>query len=168
MSHSMKDVIQEYATYNVWANQRICDKILALPEKKHKEEVASSFNSLFKTILHIWDAESGWWQRVKLLEKVEFPRDHFSGSTKELIAGLLNQSKNWEEWVKNASELSLLHVFHYHNTKKELFKEPVYQVLLHVFNHSSYHRGQLVNILRQLGVENIPDTDFIIWTRKKK
>ena len=69
--------------------------------------------------------------------------------------------------MSNASELSLDHVFHYYTTKKELIKLPVYQMLLHVFNHGTYHRGQLVTILRELGVEKIPQTDFIVWSRKK-
>jgi uncharacterized damage-inducible protein DinB len=32
------------------------------------------------------------------------------------------------------------------------FQQPIYQMLLHVFNHGTYHRGQLINMLRQLGV----------------
>jgi uncharacterized damage-inducible protein DinB len=36
------------------------------------------------------------------------------------------------------------------------------QMLLHVFNHGTYHRGQLINILRQAGVEKVPETDFIV------
>jgi uncharacterized damage-inducible protein DinB len=59
-------------------------------------------------------------------------------------------------------------VFHYQNTKKEQFKQPIYQVLLHMFNHSTYHRGQLVTMLRQLGVQKLPSTDFIVWSRRKK
>lgn len=164
----MKDLLQQYAAYNYWANRRLTDVILMLPDEKHREELVSSFTSLYATLLHIWDAESGWWQRVKMQERVIFPREHFTGSMKELIEGLLNQSKQWEEWVHGASELLLTHVFHYHNSKKELFRQPVYQVLQHVFNHSAYHRGQLVTMLRQLGEQKIPDTDFIIWTRQKK
>jgi uncharacterized damage-inducible protein DinB len=41
----------------------------------------------------------------------------------------------------------------------------VVDVFLHVLNHGTYHRGQLVNMLRQLGIEKIPQTDFIVWSR---
>ncbi len=57
--------------------------------------------------------------------------------------------------------------FDYENSKGEQFKQPIFQMLLHVFNHGTYHRGQLVTMLRQLGVENIPATDFIVWSREK-
>jgi uncharacterized damage-inducible protein DinB len=40
-------------------------------------------------------------------------------------------------------------------------------MMLHVFNHGTYHRGQLVNMLRQLGIEKIPPTDFSVWSKKK-
>jgi len=44
---------------------------------------------------------------------------------------------------------------------------PVYQMLQHVFNHATYHRGQLVTMLRQLGQDKIPDTDFYTYCRLK-
>jgi len=44
----------------------------------------------------------------------------------------------------------------------------LFQILLHIFNHGTYHRGQLVTILQQLNIQNIPQTDFIVWTRKEK
>jgi uncharacterized damage-inducible protein DinB len=40
-------------------------------------------------------------------------------------------------------------------------------MLLHLFNHGTYHRGQLVTMLRELGIEKIPPTDFIVWSRRK-
>lgn len=163
----MKELLKQYATYNIWATRRILDIILAMPEEKQMTELASSFTSLFKTVLHMMDAESIWWQRMKMNERINIPSENFNGTMKEVADGLLQQSKLWEEWVSNASDLSLDHVFQYYNTKKEHFKMPVYQMLHHVFNHATYHRGQLVNMLRQLGVEKIPQTDFSLWTRKK-
>ena len=166
-SNTMKELLSQLAAYNIWANQKILDVILALPEEKQKAEVPSSFTSLYKTVLHMWDAESIWWQRMKLQERIISPSENFTGSMQELANGYLNQNRQWEEWVSNASDLSLEHVFQYYTNKKELFKQPVCQMILHVFNHGTYHRGQLINMLRQLGVEKLPQTDFIVWSRKK-
>ena len=164
----MKELLKQYAVYNVWATQKILDIILVLPEEKQLAEVPRSFSSLYKTVLHMWDAESGWWQRMKMQERIVFPNEFFKGTMQELASGLLQQSKQWEEWVAGASDLSLEHVFQYQNTKREVFKMPVYQMVHHVFNHGTYHRGQLVNMLRQLGTDKIPSTDFSTWTRLKK
>lgn len=163
----MKELLKQYATYNIWATRRILELILVMPEEKQMAELPSSFTSLFKTVLHMLDAESIWWQRMKMNERINIPSETFNGTMKELADGLLQQSKLWEEWVSNASDLSLDHVFQFYNTKKEHFKMPVYQMLHHVFNHGTYHRGQLVNMLRQSGIEKIPQTDFSLWTRKK-
>ena len=164
----MKELLKQYAAYNTWATQKIVDVILPLPEEKQTVELPSSFNSLQKTILHMWDAESIWWQRMKLQERIIRPGENFTGSTDEAGKGLLSQSKLWEEWVSSASDLSLEHVFQYYNTKRELFKLPVYQMLLHVFNHGTYHRGQLINMLRQIGADKLPQTDFSVWAIKNK
>ncbi|MBK9381977.1 MAG: hypothetical protein IPN39_11655 [Chitinophagaceae bacterium] len=98
-----KELLKQLAAYNVWANQRITDTILSLPEEKQKAEMASSFNSLHTTLLHIWDAESIWWQRMKLHERFLRPSDNPKGSTRDVVNGLLSQSKLWEGWVSNAS-----------------------------------------------------------------
>lgn len=163
----MKELLSQLASYHIWANQSLFEIIYALPPEKHTIEVPSSFCSLQKTIVHMWDAESVWWQRLKLQERITVPGDLFTGDLKEAAAALMQQSKKWKEWISEAQEPMLLHVFQYQNTKKEQFKQPVFQMLLHVFNHGTYHRGQLVTILRQLQVTKIPPTDFIVWSRRK-
>ena len=166
-TRTMKDLLSQMAAYNIWANQKLLDLILALPEEKQKQELPSSFKSLYTTIFHMWDAESIWWQRMKLHERIIRPSDNFNSSMKDVANGLLQQNQQWQEWVNTATEPLLDHVFQYYNQKKESFKQPIFQMLLHVFNHGTYHRGQLVNMLRQLGIEKIPETDFIVWCRKK-
>jgi len=164
----MKDILKEYAAYNTWANQKLCETILKLSAEKQKTEVPGSFKSLYLTLLHMWSAESIWWQRMKLQERLIIPGEYFKGDMQELVNGLHQQNVLWEQWISNASPAALQHVFQYFNSRKESFKQPVYQMLLHVFNHGTYHRGQLVNILRQLGIEKIPQTDFIVYSRSKK
>ena len=164
---TMKDLLSQMAAYNIWANQKLLDLILALPEEKQKQDLPSSFKSLYTTIFHMWDAESIWWQRMKLHERIIRPSDNANSSMKDVAHGLLQQNQQWQEWVNTSTEPILDHVFQYYNQKKESFKQPIFQMLLHVFNHGTYHRGQLVNMLRQLGSEKIPETDFIVWCRKK-
>jgi uncharacterized damage-inducible protein DinB len=161
----MKELLLQFSAYSLWANGLLLDTILQLPEEKHTEEVPSSFNSLRKTLLHMLDAECIWWQRLKLQERITRPSDTFTGDMKELAAQLLKQNKQWKEWVSSAQERMLQHEFMYQNTKREQFKQPIHQMLLHLFNHATYHRGQLVTMLRELGVTKVPPTDFIVWSR---
>ncbi len=163
----MKEILKQYAVYNAWANQRLSELIIMLPEEQLQRTIASSFNSIHKTLLHIWDAESIWWQRLKLSEKVIWPGTVSEYSINEIAKDLFQQDKQWIEWVSEVSEAALNHAFAYQNSKGEQFKQPIFQMLLHLFNHGTYHRGQLVTMLRQLGVEKIPATDFIVWSRGK-
>ena len=163
----MKKLLLQYAAYNVWANQKLIDCIDNLTDEQIKREIDSSFKSIYATLIHLWDAESIWWQRVKLQEQIEVPGSHFNGSVLELGNNLLRQSKQWKEWVDIATEAALEHEFIYRNSKKEQFKQPVYDTLQHLFNHQSYHRGQLITMFHQVGLENIPNTDFIAFSRKK-
>lgn len=163
----MKPLLQQAAAYTIWANQKMFNCIGNLSEEQIEQTIVSSFPSLRKTVIHIWDAECAWWQRLKLVEKIEMPSEGFTGDFMELVAKVNQQSLNWKDWVDNATEAQLNHVFFYRNTKREEFKQPVYEMLLHLMNHGTYHRGQLVTMLRQLEVENIPQTDFAFFCRKK-
>ena len=163
----MKELLVKYAGYNIWANQKLMDCIRNLSDAKINREIVSSFPSISKTLLHMLDAESIWWQRLKLSEQITRPGDTFKGNFEDLCKLSTQQSKVWEEWVAGATDTQLNHVFAYQNTKKEQFKQPVYEMLQHLFNHGTYHRGQLVTLLRQLNVDRIPPTDFIVFCRKK-
>ncbi len=163
----MKQLLQQYAAYNVWANKRITERIAQLPEEIIYKETLSSFPSLYKTVVHLMDVESLWWQRLKLIEHPTWPGKTFEGNFEQLMQELISLSKQWHEWISNTNEINFSHVFAYYNSKKEYFKQPVYEMLLHVFNHQTFHRGQLVTMMRQNRIEKIPATDFIVYSRKK-
>ena len=163
----MKKMLAHYAAYNLWANNRLLEIINNLTDEQVDREITSSFSSIRKTVLHLWDVENIWWQRMKLVEVQIWQSDNYTGSLMELNNNLLAQSKQWKEWIDIATEAALEHEFIYRNSKKDQFKQPVYEMLLHLFNHQSYHRGQLVTMLRQVDEKNIPNTDLISFLRKK-
>jgi uncharacterized damage-inducible protein DinB len=164
----VKEILQQLAAYNKWANLRLLDCIKDVPPHLLELEMKSSFTTISKTLMHMWDAENIWWQRVKLSEHIIPPSARFEGSALDIISALLQQNELWKQWIDQARPMALEHEFIYKTLKGETFKQPVAEVLLHIFNHGSYHRGQLVNLLRQAGIEKIPATDFIVFTRGKK
>ena len=162
----MKELLQQYAAYNIWATKLLTDSIGKLSDEEIHREITNSFPSLYKTMQHIWVAEEVWWLRLKLVDNIVLQSDKFTGSFKELTELLTKQNQQWGEWVNAATENQLTHVFAYIRNKEQL-KMPVYQMLHHVFNHATYHRGQLVTMLRQLGIDKVPSTDFSAFCRKK-
>src|SRR5690349_2776922 len=111
----MKEILDRLATYNLWANKLLMDTVKNLPEALHQKEVPSSFNSLLKTVLHMWNAQSVWWQRTKLQEHIVEPKNSFNGNMQDAIEGLMQQSKQWQEWVHKSKDHHLDHVFAYKN-----------------------------------------------------
>jgi uncharacterized damage-inducible protein DinB len=164
----MLQLLKDYAAYNAWANQTLADAILEMDEHTHQQIVKSSFPNLYATILHMWDAESIWWQRMEGHAQLLIPSREFNPAMKEAINGLLNQSREWSNWMNRVTEEQLQKEFSYKNLKGEAFTSGVWQVVHHIFNHGTYHRGQLVTMMRELGVTEIPSTDFILWCRKFK
>jgi len=163
----MKQLLQQYAAYNTWANKKILETAKLLSEEQINKEIVSSFPSVYKTVLHLMEVENVWWERLKLAEHTTLS-GWFTGNFDELSKKLLELSQQWHDWIQNANEVNITHVFAYQNSKKEHFKQPVYEMLLHLFNHQTFHRGQLVTMFRQLGLDKIPPTDFIVFSRSKK
>jgi uncharacterized damage-inducible protein DinB len=164
----MKEILQQYAAYNIWATKTIIDRINKLPEEKITQEVTSSFPTIYKTVQHMWRAEEAWWQRLKLVENPVLQSDSFTGSFAELCSQFSKQNLLWKEWIDKANDIQLNHVFAYVRNKEQI-KMVVHDMLLHVFNHATFHRGQLVTMLRQLGeTDKIPSTDFSTYCRQRK
>ena len=66
----MKKLLVQYGCYNLWANQLIISNINNLTDEQIYQQSVSSFPTIFKTLEHMWDAESIWWQRMKLIDNV--------------------------------------------------------------------------------------------------
>ena len=163
----MKELMQQYAQYNHWANQRIAEAVLGLSTEQQQQEIPSSFPGIYKTLFHLWSVDVVWLQRLHE-GQVLIQEDPFKNSMAGLTEALLEKNLEWISWLDGQDENKLKEDFSYKNLKGQSFREPLYQILLHVFNHGSYHRGQIVTLFHHLGVEKIPATDFILWSRALK
>lgn len=164
----MKKLIGEYASYNVWANERICSVIASLSDEKFNREVVSSFSSIQKTMLHMWVAQLIWIKRLEGLSLSVVPSEEFHGTRDDIVNGIISTSEILEEIAGSFSKEDLKSFRKYTTLKSGDFVSSQYEMLVHVFNHSTYHRGQLVTMLRQLGVTELPQTDLIFYYRQTK
>ena len=164
----MKQLLCEYADYHLSANRILGEFISGLDPQFHTRVVAGSFPSLHKTLQHMWDADGIWWQRMHGVKNTERYGSGFTGDTSELLPHLLSLDEQWVNYTSLLDMNQLQSEFHYSNTKGEPFVQPLYQILLHLFNHGTYHRGQLVTMMRAMEITGIPATDFVHLTRTKK
>lgn len=161
----MKQLLVAFTRYEKWANERLLEVVLSLSAEAQQQPVQSSFPSIQKTCLHMWDASSIWWQRVQEQEQVVVPSFGVHLSMKDIAHGLLQQNDQWIHWVETADAAILEKMLSYKTMKGDAFVQRVKEILLHLNNHGTYHRGQLVTLLRQVGVERIPQTDYILYNR---
>ncbi len=162
----MKQLLTSFAAYDLWANEKLLQPILSLTEEQQEQEINSSFSSIHKTCLHVWDASSIWWQRMQGYTQIVVPSLSFNPTMKEVANGILSQGEQWIEWLKGQDLDEINEELIYKNLKGETFRQAKNEILLHLFNHGTYHRGQLVTMLRQVGMERIPQTDYIVYARK--
>lgn len=163
----MKELLQKLAAYNLWANKILLAKLNTVSSEVLHKETGSSFGSVYKTLVHLMEVEEIWWQRLKLQERVQLPEKDADENVELVSQRLLSSSSQWNDWVKESNDKNFAHVLGYYNSKKEYFKQPVNEVLLHLFNHQTYHRGQIATFLKQNGIDKIPATDFIVFIRSK-
>ena len=161
----MKKLLLSYAAYNLWANKKLAEVITRLDESLSFTPITSSFPNIFLTVEHIWQAELAWLLRIQQVPpttKPEFPDKD--------IQALLNtwvlQSKAWEAFIEQATEEQFEEMVAYKSWQGIPFTTPLWQIAQHVFNHSTFHRGQLITMLRTLGVTSFPQTDYIAFARE--
>jgi uncharacterized damage-inducible protein DinB len=164
----MKEILLDYAGFNAWAQEQILKFVCELTPEQQHQEVVSSFSGLYKTLLHVWVAENAWFKRLGGESPLPISYDPFSGSTKDLSQALEALDQQLVTWIGNQNAAALGEILNYVNFKGEKQERAIYRVVMHAINHATYHRGQVVTILRQLGVENIPATDFNIWAGKTR
>lgn len=148
--------------YNAWANARVLDAASALDEEQFTRDLGSSHASVRDTLVHIMAAEHIWLTRwggespTSLLNPARFPtpeavRAHWAGVEAALL-----------KFAAEVTDDSLARVISYTNTRGEVWSYPLGDMMRHVVMHSSYHRGQVTTMLRQLGARAVL-TDFLAY-----
>lgn len=157
-----KKDIQLLYEYNRWANTCLLGAASKLTVEQFNRDLASSHRSVHGTLVHIL---SGEWIWLKRWQK-ESPKTMFSPADFPTLACV---RAKWAEieseqikFVRGVTEVSLRKIIAYENTQGETWRYPLGRMMQHLVNHSTYHRGQVITLLRQLGAE-APATDFLIF-----
>ena len=107
----MKEILQQYAAYNLWADKILLEKLSSIDPEILFKETGSRFGNIYKTIVHLMEVQSIWWQRLKMQENVQAPDKDPGENVQILFKKLLTLSQQWNDWVKDANENYFTHVF---------------------------------------------------------
>ena len=154
--------IQGLYRYNAWANSRVLDAVSGLDQEAFTRDLGSSYPSVRDTLLHLVSAEWIWLERWKgvspkaMLHASDFP--NFDAVSARWSA----VEREQRSFVDAVTEEQLPAVVRYVNLKGEASQYPLWRQMAHVVNHSTYHRGQLTTMLRQLGARPV-STDLLMF-----
>ncbi|MGA9118778.1 MAG: DinB family protein [Bacteroidota bacterium] len=143
--------MRQLFAFNAWATNRIFDALEKLPAEQVGKDLQSSHKSILNTLVHLVGAERAWCSR-------------WTGATVEpflTVADAPNIMVLKETWNKvgfetakflgSLSEKKLTELFEMKTSKGDVLKLVYWHSMLHVIDHSTYHRGQVVTMMRQLG-----------------
>jgi uncharacterized damage-inducible protein DinB len=161
-----KQYFSEIADYNIWANNIVLSWLNKINDEQWGKHIVSSFNSIGETVLHITSAEKIWLDRLNKIESPVWLQSSFKGSRDEVIDVWTNASTGLKKFVNDFNESAIEEKLIFKRLNGDLYEMPHYQVFAHIFNHSTYHRGQLVTMLRQVGFTDVSSTDKLGFYRK--
>jgi uncharacterized damage-inducible protein DinB len=154
------EFLTELYRYNRWANHKTLQAASSLDPENFTRPLGNSFSSVRDTLVHILGAEWIWLERWN----GRFPRALLPAAEFTDVAAIAERWRQVEDGqftFLNALPASDLNKnLSYVNQKGETWSYPLVQQLVHVTNHSTYHRGQVTTLLRQLGAQPCA-TDFL-------
>jgi uncharacterized damage-inducible protein DinB len=151
--------------YHYWARDRLLAALDPLPPEQFDRDLGSSFKSIHETVVHIYAAEWAWYMRwtgrspTALLTPDQFP------DVASIRAAWTENEARIRAFVEDLGEAGISRVIEYTLLSGQPGASPIWQMLQHVVNHASYHRGQITTMLRQLGATPAKPLDMIAYYR---
>ena len=159
------EYIRTLYEYDRWANDRVLGAVSKLTGEQFTKDMGSSMRSVRDTLVHILSAEQVWLARwsgdspTELLDPSQFP------SVAALRTGWEELERDLAVFLGALTEERLQAALAYSTFAGQPQAQPLWQQMAHLANHSTYHRGQVTTMLRQLGAEPI-GTDLITFFRE--
>jgi uncharacterized damage-inducible protein DinB len=163
--------IRHLFDYTEWANERAMDAAAKLSDDHLRRDVGVSHTSIFGTLLHMAGAEWIWLERWNGRSPA---KDQAWGLwTADSCVDLPMLKERWRDLIdRRAQFISEL-------DEERLDAELAFRLLSgdpssmrladqmqHVVNHATLHRGQVVGMIRQLGIAP-PSTDLLFYLRQE-
>ncbi len=157
----MQDTLSTLFEYMQWADGRVFDACAALSAMQYAEIVGGSFPSVQATVAHLTGAALVWQQRFEGDAEARFPD---VAPFQQLDAARRQLGEAYTFFLKEAARPADVHaaLLTYRNLAGQQIILPRWLALRHIVNHATYHRGQLTNMLRQLGATP-PALDMTRW-----
>jgi uncharacterized damage-inducible protein DinB len=159
---SLVRVFRGLLAYTMWADRLVLQALASLPEEDLARETGTSFGSVLGTMVHILGSEETWLARLLGTPDAALPGAPEVSDLESLRAGFEDLWSQLEVYLASLDEDQSGQDLEWADGGGEPRGVSFRQVLLHFVTHASYHRGQVVAQLRQLGW-SAPSTDLVLW-----
>ena len=164
----MKSHFVMMAEYNAWANARLYAMAKRLPDEQYRQDVGAYFKSLHGILNHIMTADRIWMRR--LTGSGDHPNKLgaivFDDLT-SLSAARQREDQRIIDFVETLSEAQLEEALDYRMLDGTPQKQRRREILAHLFNHQTHHRGQAHAVLTVLGMAEPEPLDLLIMQRER-
>lgn len=165
----MKSHFVTLARYNGWANSRLYAHASTLPDEAYRRDVGAYFKSLHATLNHLLVADRIWMRRLSgtgdhpsTLSAILF--EDFAS----LRAARVVEDQRIVDFVAKLEPAAIERELAFESLKGLALRQPVSEILAHLFNHQTHHRGQAHAILTQLGVSEPDSLDLFMMLQLEK
>lgn len=163
----MKHHALQLYNYHLWANQRVFETLKKLPQDIYHKEIQSVFSSISEVLVHIYIADTIWLGVMSgdSFDEIEMTRNQLREKTKgkslqEIETMFVHLSREFKEFFDRQVNLDQA-VFPEHPNFGRL-ETNLFELVQHVVNHGTYHRGNVTAMLRQLGHPSVM-TDYVLY-----
>jgi len=158
----MKRHIYTQVDYNLWANKKTTNLLSSLADDVVSRPIFNSFPTIKDTLKHLHYAESIWLQRIKLDELTQIPWPDTHPTSEQLYTDLVRASEDLKNYVFHIEE-DLGRTVSFITGEGASLSNTIEKIIYHVINHSTYHRGQVITMLKQLGIKEAVSTDLYYY-----
>jgi uncharacterized damage-inducible protein DinB len=151
--------------YHYWARDRMFAALEPLNAEQGGRDLGGSFQSLHDTVAHVYAADLVWYSRWQ----GDSPSALLTGAAFADLAAIQHAWSALEpkmrQFLEDLGEEGITRVIEFRMLTGAPAASPFWQMLQHVVNHASYHRGQVTTKLRQLGAQPPKSLDMITFYR---
>lgn len=152
--------------YHVWARERMLDAVAGLASDAYRRDLGTSFGTVHGTLVHLYGADEVWYERWVGGAPTGLPPAERFANLEALRSAWGKLDPLVRGFVRGLGAEGLARALTYRAFNGQLATVAYSQMLQHVVNHGSYHRGQITTLLRQLGAPAPKGMDLIAFYRE--
>ena len=140
----------DHLAYSQWASERSIESVLPLTIEEQNRYLYTSHHGVLGTLVHIYQADRIWLSRLDGSPRLTLADFNETFTLETLAPTWAKIHDGLQKWSAALTQDAVTSILKYINIQGHAYELPVWQVILHVVNHASYHRGQIASMLRQL------------------